>query len=213
VPTHVAYILKTAALNRDKRLLQYGIHAVRLDGEENYIEVETGEIGPLLLPKRRPPYLKWFFWSIIGLAILAGGLIVAMAGSLPVLNSATSTATLTITASPTNTQTPSATSTPTSTTTQTTTPTPTGTATQTTTPTPTYTPSPISVIPGHSQNNPQSAPGVLAPPDLKKPLEVIAVPVYPSIPKDPTEPPVCKLVTEVVCDPQTNECKKVEYCK
>jgi hypothetical protein len=37
MPTHAAYVLKTAALNRDNRLVKYGIGAVRLNGEENYV--------------------------------------------------------------------------------------------------------------------------------------------------------------------------------
>src|SRR6185369_8629383 len=58
MPTHAAYVLKTAALNGDKRLLKHKIDALRLDGDENYVLVNSGEIGPLDLPKRKPSFFK-----------------------------------------------------------------------------------------------------------------------------------------------------------
>lgn len=47
LPAGAAYILVTAALNRDKDLIRYGITALRLDGEKSFVKLITGTIGPL----------------------------------------------------------------------------------------------------------------------------------------------------------------------
>ena len=47
MPTDAAYRLKAAALNRDLRLLNSGIHALRLTGDRHFVLLKTGRIGPL----------------------------------------------------------------------------------------------------------------------------------------------------------------------
>src|SRR5215211_5170500 len=131
MPAHAAYVLKTAALNKDKRLLKHGIDALRLNGEENYVLVDSGEIGPLNLPTHRPPFYKGFLSSIIGIGIIAA-ILFAIFPSVktffqPATPTNTQTATLTQMARPTLTPTfthiPTFTSTNTSTATETVTPT------------------------------------------------------------------------------------------
>ena len=109
MPADAAYNLKTAALNRDKGLIKYGIDAVRLDGEEDFVLVNTGEIGPLKL-KPRSSFFTNFFLTIIGLGILIAGIFTLS----PKLGSIVSPITLT----PTQTPTPAKTSTPIATRTQ-----------------------------------------------------------------------------------------------
>ncbi|MEP7137652.1 MAG: toll/interleukin-1 receptor domain-containing protein [Chloroflexota bacterium] len=135
MPADAAYNLKTAALNRDKGLIKYGIDAVRLDGEEDFVLVNTGEIGPL---KIKPPssFFTNFFLTIIGLGILIAGVF----SIFPKLGSILSPATFT----PTQTPTPAKTSTLI--------------ATRTQIPTPTRTETPT-VIP----NTPPPAPEGLSP--------------------------------------------------
>jgi hypothetical protein len=41
MPAHSAYVLKTAALNRDRRLLDQGIDAVRLAGDQNFVQLRA----------------------------------------------------------------------------------------------------------------------------------------------------------------------------
>jgi hypothetical protein len=84
MPAHTAYVLKTAALNRDSHLLKYGIAAMRLDGEENYVLVKTGEIGPLNV-KRRSSCLARLLLILLGLGMLAGALYVAVPTIFPTL--------------------------------------------------------------------------------------------------------------------------------
>lgn len=132
MPAHEAYILKTAALNRDTRLLKHGIDALRLNGEENYVLVNSGEIGPLNLPTRRPPFYKGFLSSIIGIGIIAAILFAIFPSVKPLFQSPT----------PTNTPTDTPTQTASPTLTPTFTPIPTFTRTNTPTPTETFTPSP-----------------------------------------------------------------------
>ena len=148
MPAHAAYVIKTAALNRDKQLLENGIDAIRLDGEENYVMVQTGEIGPLDLPKGPPSIFNGLLTSIIGIGILA----TLSLGLYPVLKpilqpstptaTATATAPLTQTPSKTRTLVPTSSETSTPLNTDTSVPTLTGTATVTLTlsMTPSFTP-------------------------------------------------------------------------
>jgi|GEM_PF-1489709 len=46
MPADAAYRLKTAALNRDLRLINYGIEALRLTGDRHFIFLKTGRIAP-----------------------------------------------------------------------------------------------------------------------------------------------------------------------
>jgi len=123
MPADAAYNLKTAALNRDKGLIKHGIDAVRLDGEDDFVLVNTGEIGPLKL-KPRSSFFTRFFLTLIGLGILVTGIFTM----LPKFGIGLVPATFT----PTQTLTPTRTSTPTAT--QTNTPSPTETFTPTATP-------------------------------------------------------------------------------
>jgi len=134
MPTHAAYVLKTAALNRDKRLLKHGIDALRLNGEENYIHVATGEISPLDLPKPKPPIIKGILSILITATVLGGGLLATLPKIQQVINPPTSTSTQTLTKTPTLTPSPTRTGTPTQTRTITPIP-PTKTFTPTSTPT------------------------------------------------------------------------------
>ena len=65
MPADAAYALTTAALNRDKDLIKFGIDALRLDGEENYVLLRTGAIGPLELKPPRP-FLPRLLLMLIG---------------------------------------------------------------------------------------------------------------------------------------------------
>jgi hypothetical protein len=134
MPAHAAYVLKTAALNRDVRLIQAGVDALRLDGEENFISVHTGEIGPLDLPKHRPPFHKGLLPSLLGLGLIAAILFASVPGVRTLFQPPTPTSTPTATFTRTPTQTPTVTSTDTLTPTQTSTLTPTGTSTPTSIP-------------------------------------------------------------------------------
>lgn len=78
MPARAAYVLKAAALNQDKRLLKHGIQAIRLDGQESYIHVGSGEIGPLDLLKKGSSLVKRILSTLIGI-----GLIAAIAFALP----------------------------------------------------------------------------------------------------------------------------------
>jgi len=137
MPADAAYTLETAALNRDRDLIEYGIDALRLDGEENFVLVKTGEIGKLNL---RPPrsFLPRFLLILIGAGVLLGALFASAIALAPVLNPPTPT--------PTSTPIPTSTSTLTSTPTQI--PTPTSTFTPTPTPNPPP-PAPEIVSPYH----------------------------------------------------------------
>lgn len=134
MPAHAAYILKTAALNKDKRLLKHGIDALRFKGEENFVLVSSGEIGPLDLPKQPPLPYKGFLFSIIGIGLLAAILFTLLPAIKPFFQPPTPTNTLT--ATPTQAATPSSTPTFTPIPTFTRTAIPTFTATSTATSTP-----------------------------------------------------------------------------
>jgi hypothetical protein len=158
MPAHAAYVLKTAALNQDKRLLKHGIDAIRLNGEENYVLVGSGEIGPLNLPRRRPPFYRSYLSSIIGIGIIAAILFAVFSSVKSFFQSPTPTSTPTAT----STQTASPTFTPIPTFTRTNTPTPT--ATFTPSPTPNRPPPPPVVYIDSMRRNgtiPCSAPSTL----------------------------------------------------
>ena len=50
MPEDAAYRLKTAALNRDSRLINFGIDALRLSSDRNFVFLKTGQIAPLKPP-------------------------------------------------------------------------------------------------------------------------------------------------------------------
>jgi len=120
MPADAAYTLKTAALNRDASLLKYGIDAMRLDGEEEYVLVQTGEIGPLNLKPRRGFPTRPLL-TVIGVGIILTILYSMFFNSSQAIRPRTPTET--ITATPTKTLEPTRTRTPTPTPTKTLTPT------------------------------------------------------------------------------------------
>src|SRR6266498_1630225 len=127
MPADSAYQLKTAALNRDSRLINFGIDALRLSGDRKYVLLKTGRIGSLKAGR-----LGGRYWFIGGLALVIALFLSAMIISfvLPraeifVTTTSTSTATNTFTSTPSHTSTP----------------------TRTLTPTPTYTPTPTNAPP------------------------------------------------------------------
>jgi TIR domain len=130
MPATAAYRIKTAALNRDVRLSSFGIEALRLSGDRNFVVLKTGSIAP---PKSgKPGGPRWF---IGGLALVIAALISSL--FLPsVLSQSGLFATATPTATETFTPTPSRTPTLTNTSTPTPTITFTPTATWTSTPSP-----------------------------------------------------------------------------
>ncbi len=109
MPVHSAYILKTAALNQDARLLKYGIDAVRLNGDRSYIHIKTGNIGSLNI-KPRPSFLKLFLLSTIALSVLiaiaAAAILIAIFIFRPAFTPTATVPISTITALPTITITP-----------------------------------------------------------------------------------------------------------
>lgn len=135
MPAHSAYVLKTAALNRDGRLLKQGIDAVRLNGEKNYILVKTGKISTRKA-KPRSAFPKRFVFGLIALGVVVTALLTALPAVVDIFT-------------PTFTPTSTATSTPIPTSTPTRTPTHTEAAGPTPTPTPTntFTPTPTPTIP------------------------------------------------------------------
>lgn len=152
MPADAAYRLKTAALNREARLINYGIDALRLTGDRHFVFLKTGRIAPLNSGGR------WFSGSLgLMLALLLSAVIITVGLSLPnsfipsffatatatATNTFTSTPSSTSTATETLTSTPSLTLTPANTFTRT----PTKTPTRTPTSTPSYTPTASPVPP------------------------------------------------------------------
>jgi hypothetical protein len=136
MPADAAYRLKAAALNREARLINYGMDALRLTGDRYFVLLKTGRIAPL------KPNTSRGCWFIGGLGLMIALLLsVIMMVALPLANPFLPSlfATTTPTASQTFTSTPSYT--PTITKTSTSTPSQTPTSTNTLTPTPTNTPS------------------------------------------------------------------------
>jgi hypothetical protein len=137
MPADAAYSLTTAALNRDRDLIKHGIDAMRLDGEENYVLLKTGSIGPLDLKPPRP-LLPRLLLMLLGAGVLFTALFATVLALAPILNPPP-------TATPTQTPIPA-----------TATPTPTLTPSSTATATETFTPSP-------TPNPPPPAPEVVSP--------------------------------------------------
>lgn len=146
MPPEAAYKLKTAALNRDARLVHAGIDALRLTGDRHFIVLKRGTAAP---PKsgRSSGGPGWFIGGmVLVLALLLASAVVVWSlfslsgtpGPLLVVP-ATPTLTNTFTSTPTNTFTPTPTMTFTPTASTTSTPTITSTATPSFTPTPTPT--------------------------------------------------------------------------
>lgn len=71
MPEDAAYRLKTAALNRDSRLINFGIDALRLSSDRNFVFLKTGQIAPLKPPKLGGPRL------LMGTLVLTISLILA----------------------------------------------------------------------------------------------------------------------------------------
>lgn len=135
-----AYRLKTAALNRDLRLINFGIHALRLSGDRYFVLTKTGKIASL----KRSGCRNWFIGSlalVIALFLAATIISVVLPSASRRISSffTTSTSTATTTFTPTATETYTPTVTETYTSTASTTPTPTHTPTPTSTPTSTST--------------------------------------------------------------------------
>ena len=132
MPADAAYRLKTAALNCDVRLLDFGISGVRLTGDRSFVWVRSGRFAPL-----RPANLGG--GGLIGGLVLITALVLA-AIFLPQNSPPVElTATASLTATDTSTPTPTPSYTPTKT--------PTPTATATSTSTSTITPSPMPSTP------------------------------------------------------------------
>ena len=158
MPATAAYWIKTAALNRDLRLINFGIEALRLSGDRNFVVLKTGSIAP---PKSgKPGGSRWFIGGLaLMIALFMSAMIIATA--LSPTKTWISSFFTTVTPTPTNTFTPkpSNTPTPTQTLTPTSTPTPTFTPTWTPTPTMTSTPSPLTIT-GLSMANCRTGPSI-----------------------------------------------------
>jgi hypothetical protein len=140
MPADAAYQLKTAALNCDVRLVDYGIKGLRLIGDRSFIWVRSGRFAPL-----RP--------ANFGGGGLIGGLVFIIALVLAALLLPQNAPPIEFTATPSLTATNTFTPTPTPSYTPTKTPTPTATATGTSTSM--ITPSPMPSTPrfGFVQNS------------------------------------------------------------
>ena len=139
MPPDSAYQLKTAALNRDVHLINYGIDALRLSGDRYFVFVKTGHLRPL---KAGTSGVHWFIGSLALLLALFMSALIITAG-LPLASTyissfvtpATPSSRFTFTPSPSDTSTPTLALTPT----LTSTPSPSLTATRTPTNTPSAT--------------------------------------------------------------------------
>jgi hypothetical protein len=158
MPATAAYRIKTAALNRDVRLINFGIDALRLTGDRHFVVLKTGSIAP---PKSgKPGGPRWFIGGLaLMIALFMSAIVIATALSpaktwiSSFFNTATPTPTNTFTPTPSNTPTPTKTLTPTSS------PTSTFTPTWTPTPTMTSTPSPLTIT-GLAMANCRTGPSV-----------------------------------------------------
>lgn len=139
MPANTAYQIKTAALNKDPRLINAGIDALRLSGDRNFVVLKPSGKAPPKSGKRSGS--RWF---IGGLTLMIALLITAMVTYMA-LSSFASQQFATATPTPTNTFTPTPTMTFTPTATNTPTPTITSTTTPSHTPTPSATPIPCNL--------------------------------------------------------------------
>src|SRR6266487_6321040 len=144
MPANAAYQLKTGALNRDLRLIEFGVDALRLVGDRNFVLLKTRSIAPFKGGK--PGWRSWLIYGLaLAIALLLSAIIISVvfpsAGKVISSLFATATSTPTNTFTPTPSYTPTLTNTPTFTPSTTATQTPTKTPTPTSTPTPTLTPS------------------------------------------------------------------------
>lgn len=135
MPADAAYRLKTAALNRDARLIRYGIVALRLTGDRHFVLLKEGRIAPL---KSGNSGGRWFIGGLMLMIALVLSVLIFTVG-LPLASPLISSFFATGTPTPTNTFTSTPSSTPTTTKTPTSTPSRTATPTNTFTPTPTRT--------------------------------------------------------------------------
>jgi len=112
IPANAAYQLKTAALNRNNRLINFGIVAIRLSGDHHFVLLKTGSIGSL--KPRKPWFLNWFIGGILLTATILG-LTLSKSPDAPVLPTAKPDSTTTLTETITSTVTPKLTGTSTAT--------------------------------------------------------------------------------------------------
>jgi TIR domain len=147
MPAKAAYQLKTAALNRETRLIRFGIDALRLSGDRHFVSLKTGSFSPPRSGRRGGPR------GLIGGSALLIALLLSLLFIKVVLPQSgffdTATPTIPNTLTPTPTQTFTATNTST--------PTPTRTATPT--PTLTSTPSPLTIT-GLAMANCRTGPSI-----------------------------------------------------
>ena len=167
MPADAAYRLKTAALNRDVRLIRYGIDALRLAGDGHFVLLKEGQIAPLKSGKAGGRWFTGGLILMIALVLIALIIMLGLPLAGPFISSFFPTITPTLTNSftstpsstPTTTETPTATPSRTLTPTNTFTPTPSRTSTstpsRTATPTSTFTPSPTATnTPTSTANTP-----------------------------------------------------------
>jgi len=148
MPPDSAYRLKTAALNRDARLINFGIDALRLTGDRHFVLLKTGRIAPLKAGRSGGP--RWFIGGLaLVIALLLSSIFIPVI--LPQIGFFA-----TVTPTVTNTFTPTPTETPTFTPSRT--PTPTKTVTPTPSPSPTITSTPFPSITGREVGNCRTGP-------------------------------------------------------
>ena len=124
MPSDAAYQIKTAALNRDSRLINFSIDALRLVGDRHFIVLKTGGTAP---PKSgKSGGVRWLIGSLalVIAALFLAILIPDVLSQVGFFATATPTVTRIFTPAPTKTMTPTASSTPTLTRTAASTPSP-----------------------------------------------------------------------------------------
>lgn len=159
MPADSAYLLKTAALNRNRYLANFGIQALRLSGDRHFVSPKSGAISHL--KDVRSNGTGWLIRGLfIVLAVLLSVLVISgvLPSAIPVITSFFASATPT----PTNTFTPTqtVTFTPSATPTLTASPTRTPTYTPTATKTPTFTPNPPATFSENPSASPESYSGL-----------------------------------------------------
>lgn len=127
MPADAAYQLKTAALNRNPRLIKFGIEALRLSSDRHFVFLKTGQIAALKSGKSGG---RWFTGGgALMIALILSALIITV--GLPLASTYVSSFFATATPTATNTFTPAPSDTPTTTPTLTPTLSPTRTPTET----------------------------------------------------------------------------------